>query len=82
MKIKFGLKIRLKDNTAFKDLMTETYALEIKKLRETGTWRFVAQEFCQMHPELHIIGGNQFEGRELCESARAFLGEPVEPDWN
>ena len=83
MKIKFGLKIRFKDTTTFKDIMTEEYALEIKELRKTGTWRYVSEVFGSRHQELDIDEGNQIDGMDLCKSAAAYLGEDEDSDdWN
>jgi len=83
MKIKFGLKIRYQDNTTFKNIMTEAYALEIKNLRKTGTWRYVSKKFAQAHPELYVNAGNQIDGMYLCKSAAAYLGESEDSDdWN
>jgi len=83
MKVNFGLKIRFRDNTYFCDVMTEEYALEIKELRKTGTWRYVSEVFGERHPDLDIDAGNQIDGMELCESAAAYLGElSSSPEWN
>lgn len=83
MKINFGLKIRFKDTTFFCDIMNEAYALEIKELRKTGTWRYVSEVFSERHPDLDIDAGNQIDGMELCKSAAAWLAEDEDsPDWN
>lgn len=83
MKIKFGLKIRLEDTTPYKKYMTEDLAQEIKSYRLNGTWRYVASKITAKYEnKIPDLGEDQYTGMQLCDSARAFLGEAVEPDWN
>ena len=60
------------------DILTREQALEIKKLRETGTWRWVAGRFAEMYTDLDVCHGNQIEGMLLCQAAAKILGD----GWN
>lgn len=62
-----------KEPNEWAHVITKDMALEIKKLRETGTWRWVAARFSENHPELGVCNGNQIEGMLLCEAAEKVL---------
>ncbi len=82
MKLTFGLKIKLEDKTAYKSVMTEEIARRIKEIRQHATWRALATAVHDEYSTLEILPGNQIDGMELCDSARAFLGEAVKDGWN
>ena len=66
-------------------VMNQQYAEEIRDLRykkQSCSWRAVAGDFAEMHPELSICAGNQLEGMDLCNKAMEFLGETIEDGWN
>jgi hypothetical protein len=82
MRLTFGLKIRLEDKTQYKSVMTEEIARRIKEIRQQATWRALASTVHDEYPKLEILPGNQLDGMQLCDSARAFLGEAIENGWN
>lgn len=55
--------------------MTQELALEVKRIKLSGTFRTVADEFSKAHPDLPILPGHQTEGIELCKEAGKVLGE-------
>lgn len=62
-------KKRKKYSNEWELVLNRQHALEIKKLRKTGTYRRVARIFAENHPELKICNGNQIEGQLLCDAA-------------
>jgi len=62
--------------------MTREQALQIRGLREHGTWRWVASKVYETMYQ-GIPKGHQIAGENLCRQAATLLGEdPNEDPWN
>ena len=66
-----------------KNKLTKKEALQIRKWRKKGTWRWVATQAANEWPERKLCPGNQIEGMFLCEDAAEVLKQnPRKRPWN
>lgn len=56
-------------------IMTKELALEVKELRNRGTWRYVSEELTRRYPNGDFGDGNQLWGMQVCREACEFLEE-------